>query len=60
MSSGAETEAFSHDNYFHSVLRLLFIKSTAYDEKPDVFNKCTKQGVRRNGGRRAKLSGFSR
>lgn len=56
----AETEAFSHDNYFHSVLRLLFIKSTAYDEKLDVFNKCTKQDVRRNGGRRAKLSGFSR
>ena len=36
----AETEAFSHDNYFHSVLRLLFIKSTAYEQNLDIFGKC--------------------
>lgn len=29
----AETVSFSHDNYFHSVLRLLAIKTSAYEEK---------------------------
>lgn len=38
----AETMDFSHDNYFHSVLRLLFIKSTAYEANLDVFKKCEK------------------
>lgn len=36
----AETGAFSHDNYFHSVLRLLSIRSTAYEQKLDVFKHC--------------------
>lgn len=36
----AETEFFSHDNYFHSVLRLLAIKTTAYEEKNDIFPLC--------------------
>lgn len=38
----AETGAFSHDNYFHSVLRLLSIQSTAYEENLDIFKKCEK------------------
>lgn len=36
----AVTEAFSHDNYFHSVLRLLAIKTTAYDPVLDIFRPC--------------------
>ncbi|MBP3687931.1 MAG: phosphoethanolamine--lipid A transferase [Alphaproteobacteria bacterium] len=36
----AETKAFSHDNYFHSVLRLLSVKSTAYERSLDIFEKC--------------------
>lgn len=36
----AETGVFLHDNYFHSVLRLLSIQSTAYDPGLDVFKKC--------------------
>lgn len=38
----AETDYFSHDNYFHSVLRLLSIKSTAYKQDLDIFKKCEK------------------
>ncbi|MBO5038856.1 MAG: DUF1705 domain-containing protein [Alphaproteobacteria bacterium] len=36
----AETKAFSHDNYFHSVLHLLSVKSTAYERSLDIFEKC--------------------
>lgn len=36
----AEKESFSHDNYFHSVLRLLGVQTTAYDAKLDVFDGC--------------------
>lgn len=36
----AESEQFSHDNYFHSVLRLLDIQTTAYDKKLDIFSSC--------------------
>lgn len=42
LNSRAETEDFSHDNYFHSVLRLLSVKSTAYDQNLDVFKACEK------------------
>lgn len=38
----AEAGGFSHDNYFHSVLRLLSIETTAYDAKLDVFAECLK------------------
>lgn len=38
----AETEELSHDNYFHSVLRLLFIKTHAYEQSLDIFKKCEK------------------
>lgn len=37
----AEKGGFSHDNYFHSVLRLLSVKTTAYDKMFDVFAKCS-------------------
>ena len=37
----AATKNFSHDNYFHSVLRLLFVKTTAYDKNLDIFSKCS-------------------
>lgn len=39
----AETVSFSHDNYFHSVLRLLAIKTSAYEEKNDIFPLCLRQ-----------------
>lgn len=35
----AETGIFSHDNYFHSVLRLLFIESKIYNKELDIFNQ---------------------
>lgn len=38
----AASEKFSHDNYFHSVLRMLSIKTTAYDAGLDVLQKCVK------------------
>lgn len=41
----AETKAFSHDNYFHSVLRLLSIKSTAYERSLDIFEKCERESA---------------
>ena len=37
----AATGKFSHDNYFHSVLRMLFIKTTAYDKSLDIFSTCS-------------------
>lgn len=36
----AENGTFSHDNYFHSVLRLLFIKTSAYEQSFDIFQRC--------------------
>jgi hypothetical protein len=38
----AASGKFSHDNYFHSVLRMLSIKTTAYDAGLDVLQKCVK------------------
>lgn len=31
---------FSHDNFFHSILGLMEISSTVYDEKLDIFSPC--------------------
>lgn len=36
----AENGTFSHDNYFHSVIRLLFIKTSAYEQSLDIFQRC--------------------
>lgn len=36
----AETNHFSHDNYFHSVLHLLEIRTTAYYTELDAFSQC--------------------
>ena len=36
----AKNGTFSHDNYFHSVLKMLFIKTVAYDASLDVFALC--------------------
>lgn len=38
----AEKESFSHDNYAHTVLGLMRIKTTAYKENLDLLNKCWK------------------
>ncbi len=42
LNEKAETREFSHDNYFHTVLRMLFIDTTAYDKELDIFNQCGK------------------
>lgn len=42
----AKTGDFSHDNIFHSVLKLLGVKTKAYDENLDIFAKCLKRGGR--------------
>jgi lipid A ethanolaminephosphotransferase len=34
------TEAYSHDNLFHSVLGMLDIQSNEYDAELDIFNRC--------------------
>lgn len=31
---------YSHDNFFHSVIGLLNLKTSAYDKKQDVFSRC--------------------
>lgn len=36
-----KNQAYSHDNFFHSVLRLLGIKSVLYDKKLDIFDECS-------------------
>ena len=36
----AETTEFSHDNLFHSVLRLLAVKTPLYTKNLDIFNDC--------------------
>ena len=36
-----KNQAYSHDNFFHSVLRLLGIKSILYDKKLDIFDECS-------------------
>lgn len=40
LKQNAENGIFSHDNYFHSVLRLLSIKTKVYDSRLDIFEKC--------------------
>lgn len=40
LNEKAATQSFSHDNYFHTVLRMLFIDTTAYDRKLDIFSRC--------------------
>ena len=35
--------SFSHDNYPHTVLGLMKIKTTVYKEKLDVFHNCLKK-----------------
>lgn len=36
----AREKRFSHDNYFHLVLKLLFIQSAVYDAKLDILSGC--------------------
>lgn len=40
LNEKAATQSFSHDNYFHTVLRMLFIDTTAYDRQLDIFSRC--------------------
>lgn len=42
LRENAGTVSWSHDNYFHSVLRLLSIQTTAYDQGLDMFAGCEK------------------
>lgn len=42
LQKSAAEDDFSHDNYFHSVLRLLHIKTKTYNGSLDVFSKCSK------------------
>lgn len=35
-----QENAYSHDNFFHSVLGLLNLKTDAYDKKLDIFGEC--------------------
>lgn len=41
----ADNGIFSHDNYFHSVLHLLSIKTEVYDSKLDIFDKCSNKNA---------------
>jgi lipid A ethanolaminephosphotransferase len=34
------TEAYSHDNLFHSVLGMLDVQTSEYDAELDIFNRC--------------------
>ena len=43
LQNEAKTQTFSHDNYFHSVLNLLDISTSAYTPSLDVFNLCRLQ-----------------
>ena len=43
LTQNAETGQFSHDNYFHSVLHLLNIKTSVFDPRLDIFTPCHKQ-----------------
>jgi len=36
------TERISHDNYFHSVLGLMDVKTGAYQPELDIFSACRK------------------
>ncbi len=39
----AQTKIYSHDNLFHSLLTLLEVKSSSYDEKYDFLKECIKK-----------------
>ena len=43
LQTEAKMQTFSHDNYFHSVLNLLDISSSAYNPDLDLFHKCRLQ-----------------
>jgi lipid A ethanolaminephosphotransferase len=34
------SESYSHDNLFHSVLGMLDIQTSEYDAEQDIFNRC--------------------
>lgn len=40
LSQLAESETYSHDNLYHSMLGLLTINSSTYQKKLDIFSKC--------------------
>ena len=43
LQTEAKTQTFSHDNYFHSVLNLLDIYTSAYNPSLNIFNNCRLQ-----------------
>ncbi len=43
LQTEAKTQTFSHDNYFHSVLSLLDISTSAYNPDLDLFHMCRLQ-----------------
>ena len=38
----AETESYSHDNIYHSMLGLLNVKSSTYQKSLDIFSPCSR------------------
>lgn len=40
LSAAAKNEAFSHDNFFHTVLSLMQVRAPEYEEKLDIFATC--------------------
>ncbi len=40
MKQRGQTEQFSHDNLFHSVLGLMYVQTTEYDSEFDMFKSC--------------------
>lgn len=40
MKKDAETNLYTHDNLFHSILGLLEIKTTVYEHEYDIFKNC--------------------
>lgn len=43
LQTEAKTQTFSHDNYFHSVLNLLDISTSAYNPSLNLFHNCSLQ-----------------
>lgn len=43
LQTEAKTQTFSHDNYFHSVLNLLDISTSAYNPSLNLFHNCRLQ-----------------
>jgi lipid A ethanolaminephosphotransferase len=43
---GQSSQAYSHDNLFHSVLGLMGVETAMYNPDLDLFAQCTGEGLR--------------